>query len=436
MIPPPSIEEIQCAFNEARAIYPPIKGIKSKILLSPHAGVSESRIVTATTLLYLFDDATNILLLGTNHKGVKLPFPLTIINDTTEHSLTINREFLSYVNKSCDMALLDPDADSDAVAILLVNWLQQNANNVLIVSSDLSHYNTNQEENNRNEDPLIQGLIDGNINLTDNSFNKVNACGESVLRVVSRIANILELKGIVTCYNDSCNKASGWYTIDGPSEVSYLGMIWINPGLYQIDLISSFDQQHLTAFAKSCVIATLLSAPLPDLPLWSKWNKFYNGVFVGIKDKNGNTRASIGHYQSFDRNLVFNVKRSAVGTVQDASSRWKRRLRIEDIESYIFYINILEDIYEWKEYIPSHLIDKTAPSDNYGFYLQIGNLEATFLPSVWSDMISTSGDTSLQTLMTELTRKAGGSGSEWKNTNARVKLYSTLYIELYIPNLC
>lgn len=436
MIPVPTTFEIQCAFDEAEAVYPPIPRINSRILLVPHAGVKESRIVTSATLLYLSKETTNIILLGTNHSGIRLPFPLTIIKETTEHSLRINNEFLSYMKKPCAMALLDPDADINDVAKSLTDWLQQETNNVLIVSSDLSHYNTNQEEDNRNETPLIQGLIDGNITLTENSFNKVNACGDLVLRVVARIVNMLELKGIVTCYNDSRNKASGWYTIDGPSEVSYLGMIWIDPKLHEIGSISSFDKQYLTAFAKSCVIATLLSAPLPDLPLWSKWHKFYNGVFVGIKDKNGDTRASIGHYQTFDRTIVFNVKSSAVGTVQDASSRWKRQLRIEDIESYIFYINILEDIYEWKEYVPSDLIDKIVPSDNYGFYLQIGNLEATFLPSVWSDMTSTSGDISLQTLLTALTRKAGGIGSEWKNNNARVKLYNTLYIELYKSKFC
>jgi hypothetical protein len=185
----------------------------------------------------------------------------------------------------------------------------------------------------------------------------VNACGDLVLKVVSRIVNIMKWKGVVTCYNDSRNKRLGWSTLDGKQEVSYLGMIWSD---IENDSINSFDQQYLVAYAKSCIMAILKSAVIPIMPLWSKWYKFHNGIFVGIKDINGNTRASIGNYQSSNRTIIDNTRNAAIGTVKDGKDRWKMPLNIYDIN-----LNILQDEIEWKEYQPSDLIGKIGPYDNY-----------------------------------------------------------------------
>lgn len=441
MIAPPTTEEINCAFQEAQLIYPSIIGIIPRILLVPHAGIHESRVVTAATLSYLSSSSGEIILLGTNHRNIRLPSDITFIeDDSIEHSLSINNAFLRYLNKSCSMTLLDQDANINSVAASLTNWLNSNPNNILIVSSDLSHYNNNQEQDNTNEDLLIQGLINSDINMVSSALQYVSACGKTVLQVATLVANMLQYKGailnqseplykgFVTCYNDSRNKRFGWSTTNGSSEVSYLGMIWKNTN---IDTISSFDQQYLVAFAKSCIMATMTSSPIPKLPLWSIWNTINNGIFVGIKDKNGKVRASIGHYQTSEQNIVYNTMKSSIGTVGDANSRWKAPLNISEIDTYTYYINILQDKSEWKTYLPTDLINRIAPGDNYGFYLKIGNLGATFLPSVWYDL-----NISFEELMTELTLKAGGNGQEWRNGNATIQLYFTQYVELLTPKMC
>lgn len=433
LIPSPSISEIRCAFDEAQTIYPTISGLSSRMLLVPHAGVHESRIVTAATLMYLSKTSGDIILLGTNHRNIQLPTPLTFItNNTADHSLEINSSFLSYMNKPYNMALLQSEADPNVVAESLANWLAQNPTNILIVSSDLSHYHNNQEQDNINETPLIQSLIQGNYSQTDNSWKSVNACGYLVLQVVSRIANILKWTGEVTCYSDSRGKRLGWSTINGDTAVSYLGMIWTDN---DINVLSAYDQQLLVAYAKSCIISGLLLAPPPILPLWSKWYNFNNGAFVGIKDthSNGTTRASIGNYQSPNKTIVDNIRNAAFGTIEDAADRWKQPLNIKEIDLYLFYVNILQDKDQWETHRPIDLLGHISSQSNYGFYLVIGNLRATFLPSVWSDMADS---WSYSDLMTKLTIKAGGQGSEWRNPNAQVQLYHTSYIELAQYRAC
>lgn len=421
MILPPTITEIQAAFTEAEELYPKISDRYSQLILVPHAGIHESRIVTATALAYVHPNA-RVLLIGTNHQNLEFPNHVSNIVDTREHSLTVNAAFLEYLEIPCTMMLLDSRADLNLIANLIVNSLVKDTLNTVVVSSDLSHYWSNQESINKLESPLIEALIKADYHRVDDILksNDLNACGKVPLRLTARIANLMRQQGDVTCYNDSKDKRLVWSTKDGEKMVSYLGMIWI-PG--DVSMVSEYDLRTLVSYAKSCIWAELQRGGISDMPSWSKWYHHHNGVFVGIQDLDGDTRASIGRYES-QKTCVENTREAALDCVRDAAERWDNPLYLDKFQDYTFYVNILQAKSEWTTFKPTDLIGKLSPEMDYGFYLTIEpeNRSATYLPSVWRDLAKTD---SFEDLMTSLTKKAGGSGDEWQNSGSTVKLYKT-----------
>ena len=445
-IPSPTDDQLTNAFNFASNCYPAIGGISGRVFLVPHAGIDESRICTASALIYAprseasKKDPGKILIVGTNHSRKRFGTDITIIDDpmNVDHSLYVPGAHLRFRNYQPLYALVNPETSPDSVSEWIRGWMNKDRSRMVVFSVDLSHYRKNQDLVIRAEAPLISGLLTGSPSDVDQSLNVeqpiVNTAGALELMVLSRLVKGLGLggRGLITCYTDSSGKRTGWSTADSPKgHVSYAGIVWsgkVNPKTP----MTPFERQFITSFARTSVIASVMGSKPPSFPSWSRWWSETSGVFVGVRSQQGGpVRASIGRYETKGnkkQSVVINVSNAAADISKDAAIRFKKPLGRDEIVSLHIYVNVLQPISQWVKYTPpANLIGEINADDDWGLYLVLPRGKAaTYLPSVWKGKPSMS----LRDLFENLSVKAGADRQSWKDHQSSVYLYKTDLVEL------
>jgi len=219
-----------------------LKGLpktKPKIIIVPHAGYAYSGQVAAYAYKAISQfNYKNILLLGPSHyvlasnqiltctfkkfetplgslltfKPEKLP-PLFEDNDNAhalEHSLEVQLPFLQYLYKNCKIfpQLINED-DEQSLSVISNfegDYLNNSADNLLIISSDLSHYHNYDEAQKRDKKTIETILL-----LDDNELkSKGEACGLIPITIGIKIAQKLKLKPILLKAANSGDAASSF----------------------------------------------------------------------------------------------------------------------------------------------------------------------------------------------------------------------------------
>jgi AmmeMemoRadiSam system protein B len=183
-----------------------------KILISPHAGFVFSGPVAGMGYATIDKNSTTVIVIGPSHhewfNGIAIsdvdyyttplgnvPLAKELISqlrksplvhiapqaDAPEHSLEVQLPFLQTVLPSLSIVpIITGNVDPEAVAQLLYPYISTNA--ILVVaSSDLSHYHTSKEAKSI-DGKTIQTILSGD----PSGF--LDACGETALRIVMRLA--------------------------------------------------------------------------------------------------------------------------------------------------------------------------------------------------------------------------------------------------------
>lgn len=415
MINPPITYEISNSLDEVKRCYTRSSEHTSKLILVPHAGVMESYICSLASMIYL-PPRSHVLVVGTNHSAIKpeLWKPTNVMDSKQEHSLHIPAALLSHLGHTFDYMLIDESRVPDLSAYFS-NY------DAMVVSVDLSHSEKSQCDSIEKEDAVVSSLLEPDYNKVTKATSNTSIDSPALLAGLAYLASKLGLKGSVTCYTDSSRRRES-YSWDAKSHVSYLSLIYL-----QEPIITQFQNQFLLAYGRSVLSAQLYNKKLPCFPSWSIFSRSTNGAFVGIVDTSGNTRASIGRYET-NSSTVDNVKESTLGLRDDAANRWKKPISSGELSSLSVYINILSPRTTWRKMtIEKLLISNPKPTDNYGFHLTMANgSSATFLPSVWVENSSWS----IEDLLGTLSGKALGErrSDAWKSQGVTIQLYKTMYI--------
>lgn len=430
----------------------------SKIILVPHAGVSYSGACAYTAYATIsWKNVKNVIMLCTAHT------PNVTLE--TEHSYYVNKAFVDYflpqshTNFTVYLMYHDLDILSNKniteVVSDITKSLSIDNNTVVVATSDLSHYGPQyrhssdivfpvpqQSFKEQIEQTLIQALQDANPTTVTTEVEKVTACGPGVIKAVAMIANILGYKGKVLCYYDSTDVSDDLTKTlsikpESKSFVSYVSMTFSK----DIDPIKihSFDKFYLLSRVRSLIENQVsghhITKTMYNLPLWSPWHVVKNGAFVGIQRLVTNkVRASIGNYESPDRNIIDNILNSAEGCILDAISRWGGPITVNELPKLEYYINILQSQSDWVKITyeqfkqKPHIMIKCV----HGIHLDTrSGSSATYLPSVWCE----NPQWSWEVLLNQLVQKAGENQDALNKST--ISLYTTEYIKQnYMQRMC
>ena len=167
------------------------------------------------------------------------------------------------------------------------------------------------------------------------------------------------------------------------------------------------------------------------LPKWSPFYSTYGGVFVGT-NIGKQTNCSYGRYENRTQTTAMKIRAASNDCPGDANNRWRIPYSLHDITNTQFKIELLQPKKEWRTYKGIQAYQKFKIDGKHGLYLILpstrrGRHSATYLPVVARDNLNWTVDQ----YMRQLTRKAGGSGNEWKE--GTIKIYtSTSYT--WVPN--
>lgn len=455
----PSGEQLRAAIATATSCYGP-RGGGGRLFLVPASGDEEALVCMAAALVRLpcnasgevpgCDDRGEIVVLGTNEDGQHFTSQLgTQLAHRNQASLLIPSLMLYELGWSCSYAQLDQRSKPEQVVVALVEWLSMEPTRILVCACNLSEMRSNPERVLQAEDPLITALLKGRPGDVGRVLTDVTEPGMVIgsrstleLQVLALLVERLHLQGRVVCYSDTGgSKRLGWSDRDGDLTTSYLGAVWseaptATPGTRLP--ITSWDRQQLVAYARSVVASVVLETDLPTLPSWSPWYQRTNGVFIGVTDEDGEVMASVGSYEDTreETTLPENVTRAAVRVPGDAAERWEKPLDESNVWSVDIDVKVLQPAAEWVTYTPAQLLRlRLTPEDNYGFYLQLGERSATYLPAVWDHLTKQYLESGmeapgLEQLLTMLSTKAGMRGDAWMGPGVRVSLYTTITMVL------
>ena len=326
---------------------------------------------------------------------------------------------------------------------------KKDKNFLIIGTTDLIHYgkNYNIPENFLQKPYLYDKILKEQtlINVIKNTqvekyihnykFFNYLLCGYRSVLVILYLAKKFKWKGQILDYYDSHSYMLSIknkdplqkYTIDfnynySQSFVSYVSIIYTNS--ITSKQLTDLDIKLALGILRSNITAELLNIETKILlPIWTYWYKMSNGIFVGTSLKT--TNCSYGNYQSYvhNTNSANKIVKASRHCVNDARNRWQQPYIIKKINDYTYKIEILEDEKFWKTYNPKTIIDsKIIPNPKKGVYLELYNIgSATYLPVVAAE----NPEWTLDHYMGSLSKKAGGTYTDWKNSKNKIKIYTT-----------
>lgn len=411
MILTPTYEEIRIAYEEVERINNPIDRY-SNIILVPHAGIHESRVVALTAMRYL-PEHSPVVIIGTDH--YKISRQMNVFRDDDvwkmEHSFRINAALLEFLGHTKQEYLI---LDSSEISLeLLLDKLYDGWS--LVFTSDLSHY-VPEYTAMRMENPYIERLTRGEIVEFKDEFNKHGPCGTNNINLFSRVLRTRNECGRVVEYRHS----------PGTEVVGYAGIVagekkWLK--------LLTFDFRFLVKCVRVTIL-DVLNGRSAYTPSWPVWKYYKQGAFVTVKDSR--TRACIGRFESnmwdkVEYNTMNYITRAATECVQDAKDRWNRPLSLDEFNRLNFTIEVLSPRSGWKEHTGNEILQLGLTyHDDYGFYIKYETGEnGTFLPDVWKELSTLT----IEELLVLLEKKILGYNSyRWKNPGTAIYLYNTLTV--------
>lgn len=412
-----------------------------RLLISPHAGYVFSAPVAAHGYAHLDNSVKKVFILGPSHYQAfsgfaypevsifstplgKVPVDTGIIEqlrkhpkarptagmDIKEHCLEVQLPFLQVeLHSFTIIPLLTGRISPEEVASAILPFIDDST--IVIASSDLSHYHTQNEARNI-DDRTIDAI------LADKPDGDIDGCGSLPIRIVMSLAEKLNLKPLLLDSRTSFETAPQYG--DDSRVVGYASIIYVkqqpqaNTPSKEVSNSSEFTkelQDHLLKIARNSLRAAVHDEPLPHPGEFSDLFKSNRGCFVTLTKAN-QLRGCIGYIEPIKplyQAIIENARNAAL-----YDNRFSP-VRADEIDSLSIEISVLSQPKPLPFKTPAELLQLLHPGID-GVILSSGHHQSTFLPQVWEQLPD-----KIQ-FLEHLSIKGGMPKDGWKN--ASVKIYS------------
>ncbi len=343
-------------------------------------------------------------------------FSSSRLSDNREHSLEVVLPFLQHYLGTFELVpiVLGP-GDIDAMADALVPYLE--ADTLLVVSSDLSHYLPYAQAVTRDRGTLdlITGFKVEALGRRENC-----ACGKMPLQVLMTLAQRLRWTPALLHYANSGDTAGDKNRVVGYAALAFFGDV-DNPTASKTHLPLSPDQgARLVRLARQSIMAALFEPP-PDRPAGatSQDDAVFaqrRGNFVTL-ETHGRLRGCIGNLVA-NEPLFATVPRNALRAA--FSDPRFPPLDAGELASLSISVSVLTPPVPLDYHDADDLLGRLVPHRD-GVILQQGGARATFLPQVWEKIPDP------EAFLSALCRKAGLRPDSWRRGKLVVHTYRAQY---------
>jgi hypothetical protein len=337
-------------------------------------------------------------------------------SDRKEHSLEVVLPFLQRYLPQFELVPVvvgrtDPAALADALDGLL------DAETLLVISSDLSHYLPYQEARAR-DNKTISWILD--LNSTELTASQNRACGAIPIAILINLARRYHWRPVLLHYSNSGDTAGGRSRVVGYATIAFFG----DSDMQQHPNFSELQGQLLVKLARHTIMEKLgQNVPSSEKEalierLQSDCYQVPCGTFVTLKRK-GQLRGCIGNLVASEP-IVESVKRNALNAAfGDPRFSPLTSQELEDVDIEISVLSEPQPL-EYKD--GADLISKLR-KDVDGVIIRKGHASATFLPQVWEQLPKA------EDFLSHLCMKAGLPSDAWRDSELEVSTYQVQYFE-------
>jgi AmmeMemoRadiSam system protein B/AmmeMemoRadiSam system protein A len=445
-----TIERLTQQARQNQPLLPAHKPLKALIL--PHAGYAYSGPVAAQAWHVLSGSHfTKVILLGPDHRvgfsggavsdaaawitplgRVRLDpdcrrllaqsdlFRTVPASDGSEHCLEVELPFLQTYLQDFQMVPVvlgpcDPGRVAQAIEPLC------DAQTLLVVSADLSHYLPYAQAIERDQD-TIRAILELNAQPILSDANR--SCGKYPIAVLLGLARKHGWQSVLLHYANSGDTAGDRSRVVGYAAVAFFGE---EPMPTLSHATSSFSQdqgQALVDLARQTLLTHFKRPIKPDQAkhlegrLQDPALQSHCGTFVTLTI-NGQLRGCIGSLVGYEP-VVEGVRSNAVNAAfRDPRFR---PLTDEELDRVRIEVSILSEPQPLDYNGADDLTAKLRPHID-GVTIRKGLAGATFLPQVWEQLPD------VQVFLSHLCNKAGLAGDAWRRGDLEVQTYQVQHFE-------
>lgn len=296
-------------------------------------------------------------------------------------------------------------------------WISQSiaplidADTLMVVSSDLSHYLPYDQAVER-DGRTIQAVLNLDAPLLLAEENR--ACGRYPLAVLIDLARIMKWQPILLRYANSGDTAGDRRAVVGYAAIAFYGEIGMTDNTLQL---TPGQGQTLVRLARNTLQHKLLGEKTieeSDDPALQR----YSGTFVTLKI-GGNLRGCIGNL-SANEPLAQGVRHHAIqAAFHDPRFRPLSKAELARVS---IEVSVLTEPQPLAYQNADDLIAKLRPHVD-GVTLSKGFARATFLPQVWEQLPRP------EQFLSHLCMKAGLEADAWRQGDLEIETYQVQYFE-------
>jgi AmmeMemoRadiSam system protein B/AmmeMemoRadiSam system protein A len=345
-------------------------------------------------------------------------FQLLPVDLDTEHSLEVILPFLqTYLAEFQLLPIIVGHAEVKRVADTLDEIID--ADTLLVVSSDLSHYLSYSEANDRDRD-TINWILNLDSDMLAHSENR--ACGVMPIMILIQIARRHNWQPVLLHYSNSGDTAGSRSRVVGYATIAFFGDL---PMENTNDSNAHFNEQQgqvLVRLARK-TITEKLTGKDPDFDelvpaLQDEGLRANCGTFVTLKIS-GQLRGCIGNLSS-TQSVIDGIKHNAINAAFH-DPRFSP-LSKSELARTVIEISILSEPQPLEYQDGRDLTEKLRVNVD-GVIIRKGHSSATFLPQVWEQLPRP------EDFLGHLCMKAGLPSDAWKNSELEVLTYQVQHFE-------
>lgn len=330
----------------------------------------------------------------------KLPRGAARSANTWEHSVEVEVPFLQrtlgpFQVVPVVMGEVDPAAAARALEPLV------DAGDLVVVSSDLSHYHSYAEANR-----LDRSCVDAILALDVRKMETQEACGRIPILTLLHLAKARGWRPQLLDRRNSGDTAGDRSRVVGYAAIAFYAD-------EAAAALSSSDRAMLLQLARTAVRTAATTGELPQIPsAHTSALTARKGVFVTLT-KHGQLRGCIGNILP-QYPLVNGVAENArSAALQDPRFR---PVTPDEVDQLHIEISVLTAPQPLVFDSPADLLRKLHPGDD-GVVLRIAAGSATYLPQVWEQLPDKTE------FLDSLAEKAGGRAGDWRKPGTTVAIY-------------
>ncbi|MCM8804925.1 MAG: AmmeMemoRadiSam system protein B, partial [Candidatus Omnitrophica bacterium] len=416
---------------------------KDKIIgvIAPHAGYIYSGSVASYSFKLLQGvDIRRVILIGRSHHGYfkggiidnregwetplgKVEIDKEIFEDLYkkknffvdrayldyEHSLEVEVPFLQIIFKNFKIfpiLLGDSSRENvEAIANDIYEVLKNKKNWIIVVSTDLSHYYS-YEQANQKDTLLLETLKTKNLNLIYKYLEsrKIEMCGDAGVLVLLKIAERYPDYQVKVLHYANSGDTSG----DKNRVVGYGSVVILKEEKKGGDMLTNQQKKLLLKIARETLENYLSNQRLPELKIDDPILLEKRGVFVTLHKK-GNLRGCIGYIEPI-KPLYLAVREMVIhSATQDPRFEPVKYEELKDIEIEISVLTLPKKVKNVDEIILGR----------DGVIVKRGFNQGVFLPQVAEE----TGWTKEEFLSYLCSHKAGLSPDAWKDPKTEIYIF-------------